>query len=644
MAEPTVPGNAVVQSHNAVNAAPRRPSLLPAVEFSSPGLLPRPTKRKFEDALDDRQYYPTPVPTSSTGILPSSPPAGRTRPGLSRTISSLSERQRLRDVPSLHVPLSGEPLLMGRSSNSSDYQLSANRHISRVHVRASYHAPDSLHPAGKVEVECLGWNGARVHCRGEIVELARGECFVSDKPTAQVMVDVQDTRVMLVWPKEDSGEPPSIGSRSPWAQESPDKRRAVSAPQFASSPPPLLPRRPQSPISPTPANHPTSFTSTFRADQPNEVKVYEDHSSDEDAVLERTPEPAATALAARHTPKCENDVLKLSRSTAASDPEDLSEHDEENDPIVHSFGPFGEDILSRFQSFQSTSPERKRKPLKSTINSPGRSQSAPRLRPSPIKNHVVNQLAFSRVHSLPLSTIHTNLPAELRGAMAKPSDTENRNVLSTADLKTLLDDIPCVGEISREGKDAAGKLLESEFYYMPEMDVDQMRRDTVTQSLGKTSIRAARKQHKVWHPPLLVVHDGELTHELPAILLEATAPLSALLRPAPNSLNRGGQSTYRLFFASRSVVVGCGGRANGLLPSVNACAGVHGSIEGGYYVTRRTCDGRWALSVSCYGCRCLLVGYCVSRLSCRAAWVVRGKRSEEAEVEKAVRHCVNHMP
>ena len=41
-------------------------------------------------------------------------------------------------------------------------------------------------------------------------------------------------------------------------------------------------------------------------------------------------------------------------------------HDEENDPIVHSFGPFGENILSRFQSFQSTSPERIRKPLKSS--------------------------------------------------------------------------------------------------------------------------------------------------------------------------------------------------------------------------------------------------------------------------------------
>ena len=537
MTDSTVLDNATAQSADAANAAPRRPSLLPAFEpFSSSPGLPRPAKRKFDDTLDDRKYYPTPVPTSSTGILPSSPPARRTRPPLQRTVSALSERAPLGNVPTLDLPVNGEPLLMGRSSNSSDYQLSANRHISRVHVRASYHAPDSSHPAGKVEVECLGWNGVIVHCRGEIVELGKGECFVSDKPMVQIMVDVQDTRVMLVWPTEGSTEPPSIRSRSPWVLESPSKRRAISAPQFPSSPPALLPPRPHSPISPTPALNPSSFTSTFRADHQDEVKVYEDHSSDEDAPHDTTPEAVLGASPKHCTPKCQDDLLKVSQSTAASEPEEFSEHDEENDPIVHSFGPFGENILSRFQSFQPVSPERKRNPLKSSLNSPGRSQSAPMIRPSPINNHVINQLAFSRVHSLPLSTVHSNLPAELRGAMAKPSDTESRNVLTTSDLKTLLDGIPCVGEISREGKDAAGKLLESEFYYMPEMDVDEMRRETVTQSLGKTSIRAARKQHKVCCLSLVTQYNCELMHESLAILLEATAPLRAELHPVQSGL------------------------------------------------------------------------------------------------------------
>ncbi|KAK3110489.1 target of SBF [Teratosphaeriaceae sp. CCFEE 6253] len=489
-----------------MNAGPRQPSLLPAFEpFSSSPGLPQAAKRKFGVLDDDRQFYPTPVPTSSTGILPSSPPSRETRPELRRAVSTLSERAPLGDVPTLDLHANGEPVLMGRSSNSSDYQLSANRHISRVHVRASYHAADAEHPSGKVEVECLGWNGARVHCRGEIVELAKSECFVSDKPLAHIIVDVQDTRVMLVWPKEGSRELPSIESRSPWGIESPTKRKTASAPHFASSPPAVLSRRPHSPISPTPAVGAlaSTFTSTFHADRSEEgaVKVYEDGGSDEDEDAPHEPTPEFTPIEPpmQSPPPPTSAQLQQSRTSNTSDREDFSEHDEENDPIVHSFGPFGENILDRFQSFLSRSPERKRKPLKPSFSSPGRIAPAPTANASPIKNHVINQLAYSRVHALPISVIHSNLPAELRGAMAKPSDAEARHMLTSSDLKTILDEIPCVGEISREGKDAAGKLLESEFYYVPEMDGDAMRQQTVMQSLGKTSIRAARKQHKQYY-------------------------------------------------------------------------------------------------------------------------------------------------
>lgn len=479
--------------------SPSRPALLPAFEplTSSPVGLPRITKRKFDQTIDERAYLPTPVPTSSTGILPSSPPRPRTRPPLQRSVSTLSERAPLGDVPSLDLPYNGEPMLMGRSSNSSDYQLSANRHISRVHIRAQYFAPDSSHEAGKVEVECLGWNGAKVHCKGEVKELSKGGIFLSDKPLTQIIVDVQDTRVMLVWPKEarDIASIATTDVATTWcsASSSPVKRRMLSHGDLASSPPSITvepqQRTPLSPVAPL--NVISTFTSTFRADQ-SPVQIYED--SEEDAPHENTT-PVPVHVSQRTITGLSS--TDLFRSLASAEDEDLSEHDEENDPIIHSFGPFGENLLSKLESFQSTSPQHKRKPLTASPNSLGRAYSASSFRPSPIKNHVINQLAFSRVHSLPLSTIHTNLPAELRGAMVKPSDTENAEVLTTSGLKTLLDDIPCVGEISREGKDAAGKLLESEFYYIPERDNDVMRRETVTLSLGKTSIRAARKQHKV---------------------------------------------------------------------------------------------------------------------------------------------------
>ena len=96
--------------------------------------------------------------------------------------------------------------------------------------------------------------------------------------------------------------------------------------------------------------------------------MYEDHNSDDDAPHESTPKPASALSPAKRSA---DEVLNPNQSAAISEPEELSEHDEENDPIVHSFSAAGDNILSRFQSFPSTSPERKRKPLMSSFNSPG---------------------------------------------------------------------------------------------------------------------------------------------------------------------------------------------------------------------------------------------------------------------------------
>lgn len=502
-------------------SATRRPSLLPAFEplSSSPGGLPRVMKRKFvddehdnanEQKNDNRKYYPTPVPTSSTGILPSSPDVRVTRPELHRTVSTLSERAPLGAVPSLSLPPNGDPVLMGRSSNSSDYQLSANRLISRVHVRATYHAPEGSRSQGEVVVECVGWNGAKIHYQGSVVELAKGESFVSQKPGTQIMVDVQETRVLLAWPKSETND----ASNWPWVEGSPSRRSEEAAQRIASSPPSILPRL-CSPVSPTP-NHRQSidatFDETFIADDltggDSPVQVYEDHATPDDELPGmRTPVPISRGSPEEwktSTPSRTPKPIQLGVGLV-TEAEELSEHDEENDPIVHSFGPFGENLLSRFESFNSTSPDRPRDPLKSSLNA----NTSPRLAASdssavihknpsplkksildssPVKNHVINQLAFSRVHSLPLSTIFRNLPIEMKSG-------RRSEALLPDDLKEMMDRIPCVGEIRRQGNDAAGKALEDEFYYVPEMDTDDHRKAAV--SIAKPPLRATRKQHKV---------------------------------------------------------------------------------------------------------------------------------------------------
>ncbi|PNS16877.1 hypothetical protein CAC42_4841 [Sphaceloma murrayae] len=494
---------------------PRKPSLLPAFEplSSSPGGLPRAGKRKFDDLVrDDRRYYPTPIPTSSTGILPSSPERARTRPGLQRTVSSLNERAPLGPVPSLEIPGNGEPIHLGRSSNSSHYQLPSNRHISRVHIRATYTAPSEEYPEGMVMVICLGWNGCKVHYQGSVEELAKGETFESTSRRAQIIVDVQDTRVMLVWPSSVSGSSLPTSPPAPYL-ESPSKRRAPLPDVLASSPPSMCPKI-RSPVSISPSRDiAQTFTTTFVASQNSStedpVQVYEDNDSGDDPLREMTPTPVAKQDSFGDIVPAGLDPTISTQSSTLSEPEELSEHDEENDPIVHSFGPFGENLLSRFSSFKSvSSPVRptgpsilQDNPLGISINS---GPSSPALQPfrsfreSPIKNHVVNQLAFSRVHSIPLSTIFNNVPTAMKVPSADDSNATTKHIpMTTYELKALLDKIPCIGAISREGKDAAGKPLEDEFYYLPERDEDMARRDAV--SVGKPPLRNVRKQHKQYY-------------------------------------------------------------------------------------------------------------------------------------------------
>ena len=501
----------------------RKPSLLPAFEPLSSSPFPRPlsAKRKYnEDSpshpKQELKYYPTPVPTSSTGIFPSSP-THHVRPNLQRTMSTLSERMPLGAVPSIDLPVNGEPVRMGRSSNSSDYQLSANRHISRVHIQAVYHAPNASRQHGQVVIECLGWNGAKVHCRGQVHELGKGESFVSEKPEAEIMLDVQDARVLIAWPyTERKLSMDSQRSDSTWNEESSPLRRPLQD-HFASSPPVI----PRSPISPSPIAQPNfNASSTFLASESDlqshtAVQVYEDADAEEDNgsnVAAATESPIRSSLSRSVSA---NDA-KASQSSVLSSfhSDDFSDGDEENDPIIHSFGPFGENLLPRMASLNSSSSGntptqsmRRRRPLTSSRSPQRRTgfESTRRLNESPIKNHVINQLAFSRLHSIPLSTILGNLPAELKRGIPSPNprkgsdsaEATESTQLTSPELKRLLDSIPCIGEISREGKDAAGKQLENEFYYVPEMDSDQMRRDAVVGGIGGTGLRAVRKSHKV---------------------------------------------------------------------------------------------------------------------------------------------------
>jgi len=494
-----------------------RPALLPAFgdETFSSSPLPRPcsAKRKFDPGSptlppQELKYYPTPVPTSSTGMLQSSSP-GHARPATERTFSALSERTPLGAVPTVDLPANGDIVRMGRSSNSADYQLSTNRLISRVHVQAAYHAPTAVYVHGHIEIECLGWNGAKIHCKGRVFELTKGDTYVSENPATEIILDVQDTRVMVAWP---AVPPPKLS----WDSEdentlTPTRGRRPSS--FDSSPPVV----PRSPVSQSPIR-PPNFTGLGQAPQSGPVHVFEDADASEASVSIDTPASAdrtfiRPALPASRSSQEFGELDAKASILSSFSADDFSDNDEENDPVVHSFGPFGQNLLSGLASINTavtpnqSNPPRLRAPLLSP--SPRRAPvETVRFKESPIKNHVINQLAFSRIHSQPLSVIHSNLPAELKACITKGTDSKSSESgepspsfpqLSRQDLKRILDETPCVGEIPRAGKDAAGQPLENEFYYVPEMDSNQMRRETITAGTRSTGLRSVRKTHKQYY-------------------------------------------------------------------------------------------------------------------------------------------------
>ncbi|KAK4198207.1 hypothetical protein QBC40DRAFT_94904 [Triangularia verruculosa] len=481
------------------------PSLLPAFEplSSSPG-LPRPSKRQATATAFFK--YPTPAPTSSTGILSSSPPRVGNRPVSPRpqSRSSVTERAPLCDVRSVDLNENGETLLMGRSSNSSHYQLSANRLISRVHVKARYIAATEPLEPNKIEIVCNGWNGLKLHCQGQTWELAKGDSFTSETEGADIMIDVQDARVLVQWPRREK-ERDVLGqlSDSSW-DESPRPRvgRPAGALELHGSP---LRRsmRIGSPESPTPANVSRANASLNELlaednDHADAVKIYEDASADEQELPRLTSAPTESFMT----------QATQSFSSDLSEPEsEENDPNEENDPIIHSFGPFGANLNSSLASFSANSPRRPRGSRNPLVEVAG----GVRERMEPISedegddllsglseeqmgnvtNHVVNQLAFSRLSSTPLTTIMNNLPA------AEKKD------LSKDQLRVVIEGTPSVGIIRRQGKDAAGKPLESEYYYIPEKDTDEHRRLAVTDGLRKPSLRNCRKQHKqyFWKRP-----------------------------------------------------------------------------------------------------------------------------------------------
>lgn len=305
----------------------------------------------------------------------------------------------------------------------------------------------------------------------------------------EIMLDVHGTRVIVNWPEKVHLGPNSSDEEEDLPSPS-KKQRAMMRHSTPPSPSPVQTRRkPLSPVSPTPvASARLASSPPFNParQELTAVEIYEDPATSEDK----------ENVAAPGDPSQPTQILSQNlasfNSHGSVQPVDefLDDNDEENDPIVHSFGPFGANLQARMASISAsegpvqTTPPPAVSESHSAPVSPSQPKSATKRNNFDVKSHVINQLAYSRLSSTPLSTILGNLPVDA-GSVTK------------YDLRSMIAETDCIGEVRREGKDAHGKPLESEYYYVPDKDNDEFRREAVVNDLRKPGLRACRKQHKV---------------------------------------------------------------------------------------------------------------------------------------------------
>ena len=398
---------------------------------------------------------------------------------------------------------------MGRSCKSSHYQMSTSKYISRVHVRAAYLPAKSEH-LDRVEVVCLGSNGIKIQCQGKSWELAPEDTFTSESQDSDIMVDVAGARVILQWPAVGRKiYTPEDSDASTDRENSP--RRLNAAPVYRSpfSSPLRNRARLQSPVSPSPAVgnrdspilNPQTITSA-------PIEIYEDEEQAlDDHDLDGPTQPTQPM----------SQPLGRNVSGSQDDDSDFSDQDEENEPLVHAMGPFGDNLLPRMASFTTNAApsgandalDHADLPVKdghTAEERPPLSEVKPIDKNDPILNHVVNQLAYSRLSSVPLSTLLNNLPSELKEA------NHQRKKVELEMLRALIESTSCIGEVPRKGKDAAGKPLESEYFYIPENDFDLARRSAVVEDLRKPGLRSCRKQHKVHAYSIITVISTDNSH------------------------------------------------------------------------------------------------------------------------------------
>lgn len=389
----------------------------------------------------------------------------------------------------------------------------------------------------------MGWNGVKIHCQGCAWELTKGEVFTSETEDAEIMLDVQDSRVVLAWPtrtrraRSDSISTISTPtrtrvSRSPSVEWADDNDENVDPRGNNGRPGRRLFNVSTEKRNRSPLRRGLGNSSMFHSDPQMTdtfLEIYEDEpvadfdDEDLDVLVPLEKEEISEAamkmfLAPGDDTDDDEELNQLLLEDEENEDEDEDgddgddgdgdededegkEEDEENeedekndtDTLALALSLASEPTLPPMAIFSTAEPLcTPRAYLTSCTTSvfsppirPSRSTSISPNKDTTFRNHIVNQLAFSRLSSTPLSVLFSNIPSFLVASITKER------------LVQTLGSIDCIGEIKRQGKDAVGKHLQSEYYYIPDNDTDIGRRAAVVEGMGRVGLRSCRKSHKV---------------------------------------------------------------------------------------------------------------------------------------------------
>lgn len=443
-----------------------------------------PFQTKGKDIDRGRFQYATPHPSSATGRSSSParlPVKARRRVSINRDFNILNPS---RDV--LRVPLfAKDHIFLGRSSKSCDYQVSANdKLVSRLHVLVR-------HTSSSITIECLGFNGFGIIlpyvC--SVTQRANGRYVLAEtgKPlrgalSKSIHVDYHHTEFQV------------------------NRGETLEMPRFGNV---LMQIGKQ-----TVLLNPDDVEEDVTDDEAEQARSGLENESMRLESSDKCPEINHKSLENHKSPginpKCPESELPTDNVEVPTEglecPSEQSEElDEEPAARLDADHPSAPSLSPSARSESPTPIHREPRTRKRAVSEepvPKRLKAdVPRDKNGKLiidkrclagvpdaknlENILINHLAFSRLASTPASFLNTILAAVLK--------------LRLDQLRAMLHQIPCLGVIYREGKDAAGKPLEEEYYYMPEKDTDQARINLMAQVKGRGGLRACRKTHKQYY-------------------------------------------------------------------------------------------------------------------------------------------------